>query len=113
LHSMPQTFVNAPGAGFAIQPLLIIVNQTGTPTYLTSDNSIFFYLGTQAVAQLECLINPGTSRYLYSISPDVNTFSGDTSLYENFALIGSTTVDPTGTGGNVTIVVYYMIVPLT
>lgn len=110
---MPQTFVNAPGAGFAIQPLLIIVNQTGTPTYLTSDNSIFFYLGTQAVAQLECLINPGTSRYLYSISPDVNTFSGDTSLYENFALIGSTTVDPTGTGGNVTIVVYYMIVPLT
>jgi hypothetical protein len=113
LNASPVTLIPAPGVGFAIQPFLIAINQLGTPSYTNGDESFFAYLGATPVAQLECFGTQGGEPFLYSIATDNNTFSGATSLYENLALTGTTSIELTGSGSNVIVTVYYMVVPLS
>lgn len=113
LHTTPQACVPSPGAGFAIQPLSINVSQAGSASYsVTGDESLFFGLGSNLLAQLEIFAgSSGYADYLYSINPD-QTFDGEASGYANLPLIASTTTNPTGSGGNVTITVVYVAVPV-
>jgi hypothetical protein len=117
LNTTPQTFVPPPGAGFAVQPVSIIVTQTGSATYLTGDQAFNFSIGSDLVASLGCFKNvggAGHATYVQSAGAlDEDYFFGDGTLYSNIPLIGSTTTNPTGTGGNVIVVVYYNVVPLT
>ena len=114
LHTTPVAVVPAPGAEFVIQPLSINVNQAGSASYsVAGDGSLFFGLGANLLAQLEIFGgSSGFANFLYSINPD-QTFDGDASGYANLPLIASTTANPTGTGGNVTITVLYAVVPIS
>lgn len=113
----PVTFVPAPGVGFAIQPQTIVVTQTGTPTYITNDEAFNFAIGSNDVAGIGCFRDVGdggAANFVQSAgSLDQDYFFGNTNLYENLPLIGSTTTNPTGTGGNVIVAVYYTVVPLS
>lgn len=117
LNTAPVTLVPAPGAGFAIQPSSIVVVQAGTPTYVTDDEDFNFVIGANALASLGCFKDVGdggAANYIQSAGAlDQDYFNGNTNLYANLPLIGSTTTNPTGTGGNVIVTVYYSLVPLS
>jgi hypothetical protein len=112
LFSAPQTLVPAPPAGSVNLIVGAVAQSTGSATYQTDDYALLLRINNFNIVQFELFPgSTGTANYFASsFGVSANSYYTEGSAITGYPIIATTTdQNPTGTGGNVVITVYYIV----